>query len=122
VWSFQGRIIPTESQKEALLGVFWQQYLETSLSPQPSEIQLQTSNVQSINRTTERHMSLIRKSDVKNHLSTRTGDTAVPVRLATDNGPSGKPGDGIKDALASPGVSDADGLISSAPDAGKQKA
>jgi len=71
-------------------------------------------------------MSLIKRSDVKNHLSTRTGDTALPVRSATDTGPSGSSGDSSQDAaadtaFASGGLSDADGLISSVPDAGKQK-
>lgn len=43
-------------------------------------IPLQTSNVQVVNGTAGAAMSLIKKSDVKNHLSTRTGATEVPAR------------------------------------------
>jgi hypothetical protein len=72
-------------------------------------------------------MSLIRKSDVKNHLSTRTGDTALAVPSAGDTGPSGNFGDSSQDVAANAafsvgGVTHADGLVSSVPDAGKQKA
>lgn len=68
-------------------------------------------------------MSLIKRSDVKNHLSTRTGDTTLPVQPSIDTGPSGISDDGTKDAaFASPGVSGNDGYVSSAPNVGKPEA
>ncbi len=68
-------------------------------------------------------MSLTKRSDVKNHLSTRTGGTALPARSATDTGPSGKSADGGKDeAFASSGVASTDKLASPASSAEKQKA
>lgn len=72
-------------------------------------------------------MSLIKRADVKNHLSTRTGATTLPARHAADTGPSGNSADSSQDAaagagLTSGGVSGTDALVSSAPDAGKQKA
>lgn len=42
-------------------------------------------------------MSLIRKSDVKNHLSTRTGATVLPTGLAIPSGPNGYSKDGDVD-------------------------
>jgi hypothetical protein len=75
----------------------------------------------------ERHMSLIKRSDVKNHLSTRTGDTTVPVQAAVDSGASGNTSDGIRKAtenavFASPGGSVTDELVSSGSGAGNPKA
>lgn len=67
-------------------------------------------------------MSLVKRSDVKNHLSTRTGDTTLPIQPAIDTAPSGNSGDGSKDgASVSPGVSGRDEIASSVPNARKPK-
>jgi hypothetical protein len=43
-------------------------------------------------------MSLIKKSDVKNYLSTRTGARALPVRPVIHSDPTGYSEDGSRDA------------------------
>jgi hypothetical protein len=45
-------------------------------------------------------MSLIRKSDVKNHLSTRTGDSTVPVQPLIHADPTGYSEDSSQEAVA----------------------
>jgi len=72
-------------------------------------------------------MSLIRKSDVKNHLSTRTGETALPVGPDIDTGASGNGGDGSQEAGKEAAVTRAelsgeDESASSASRAGKPAA
>jgi hypothetical protein len=44
-------------------------------------------------------MSLIRKSDVKNHLSTRTGDSAVPAQPLIHADPTGYSEDSSQEAV-----------------------
>ena len=69
-------------------------------------IPLQTSNVQAVNGTTGAAMSLIKKSDVKNHLSTRTGASSVPAQPDVHSDPTGYSEDGSKDygvSAAAPG-------------------
>ena len=51
-------------------------------------------------------MSLIKKSDVKNHLSTRTGASPVPVQPDLHSDPTGYSEDGSRDnsvSAAAPG-------------------
>lgn len=43
-------------------------------------------------------MSLIKKSDVKNHLSTRTGASELPVQPVSQPDATGYSGDGSEDA------------------------
>lgn len=45
-------------------------------------------------------MSLIKKSDLKNHLSTRTGATTLPVQPVSQPDATGYSGDGSEDGVA----------------------
>jgi hypothetical protein len=85
-------------------------------------IPLQTSNVQTVNGTTGAAMSLIKKSDLKNHLSTRTGATVLPIEPSIHADATGYSEDGNKDTIVN--AAPASDNLGSAPaaEAGKPKA
>lgn len=67
-------------------------------------------------------MSLIKKSDVKNHLSTRTGASAVPAQASIHADATGYSGETSADAGVNPASAvDAPVTAAAAAEAGKPK-